>query len=287
MLDMLIEAATKALLYAAVLQTVGAATAFWAIAPQPAADAPPGHSVEASIQRVGLRASAAVVLALLLRAWAHTATAFGLAQSMSLRALSTIAIESRWGRAWQIQMLGALACVVTYGAHGLVRGHRRRLQLMTAVTGAALSFSLTRTGHAAGAWSRMAIHTAHVLGAGIWLGTLTTLVSVRQSVDRALRRPMFRAFARLAFSGAALLLSAGIVASWWYVGSLANLWSTTYGRVLLVKVALVVGVVACGYVNWRAIESGQNEPQRTAVVELMLAGLVIAATGVLTELEHP
>jgi putative copper export protein len=278
---MLLEAATKALLYAAVLQTVGSATAFWVAIWPPAGAAHGWRGVEASIRRLGLRASAAVILALVLRGWAHTATAFGLARSMSLGAVSTIMEESRWGRGWQMQMLAALACMVAFA---LVRGGRRSLQVMTAIASAALSLSLTRTGHAAGAPSRMAVHTAHVLGAGIWLGTLTTLVSVRQSVDQALRRAMFRAFARVAFSGATVLVAAGIVASWWYVGSFVNLRTTVYGRVLLVKIALVGGVVACGYVNWRAIESWRSEPGRAAVVELTLAAAVIAATGVLTEL---
>jgi copper transport protein len=157
----------------------------------------------------------------------------------------------------------------------------------TAITSAALSLALTRTGHAAGAPDRMAIHTAHILGAGAWLGTLTTLVGVRRSVHRTLRRSVFSAFARVALTGAAVLVTAGLVASWWYVGSVANLWTTVYGRVLLLKIALVAVVVACGYVNMRAIGSGQIEPGRAAIVELMLAAAVVMATGVLTELEHP
>jgi putative copper resistance protein D len=283
---MLTEAATNVLLYAAVLQTVGAAAAFWVVTRPATGGVGAGGRIraEGSIRRVGLRASVAVVVALMLRGWAHTATVFGFAQSTSWGALSTIVVESRWGRSWQIQVLAAMACVVAYALVG--RG-RRSLQVATAIASAALALALTRTGHAAGAPGRMAIHTAHVLGAGMWLGTLTALVSVRRSVDRTLRRSIFRAFARVAFTGAAVLVAAGIVASWWYVGSFVNLWTTAYGRVLLIKVALVGGVVVCGYVNWRAIESGQSEPGRAAIVELMLAAAVVAATGVLTELEHP
>jgi copper transport protein len=284
---MLTEAATKALLYAAVLQTIGAAAAFWVVMPSSMTDATgaaDADAAERSIRRIGLCASAAVVIALLLRAWAHTATAFGFAQSMTWNALSTIAFESRWGGSWQIQVLAALACVVAYA---LVGRRRRSLHVATAITSAALSVALTRTGHAAGAPDRMAIHTAHILGAGAWLGTLTTLVGVRRSVDRTRRRAIFSAFARVALTGAAVLVTAGLVASWWYVGAVANLWTTVYGRVLLLKVSLVGGVVACGYVNMRAIESGQIEPGRAAIVELMLAAAVVMATGMLTELEHP
>ena len=280
---MWIEAATNVLLYAAVLQTVGAATAFWLVEPEPAVGARIRRVVENAIRRVGLRASIAVVLTLVMRAWAHTAATFGMAQSLTWNAFSTIAVESRWGRGWQIQILAGLACIVAYGLAGRGRGR----QPLTVVAGAALAVALTNTGHASGAPDRMAIHAAHVLGAGTWLGTLTTLVGVRSAVEHALRRSMFLRFSRVALAGAGVLVAAGMVASWWYVGSFGNLWTTAYGRVLLIKVALVGGVVACGYVNWRAIESGQIEPGRAAIVELILAGLVVGVTGLLTEIEHP
>jgi putative copper export protein len=282
--DMLTEAATKALLYAAVLQTIGAATAFWVVIPKMTADAERRVGAEQAIRRVGLCASMVVVLALVVRAWSHTATTFGFARSLSSGALWTIVAESQWGRSWQVQMLAALACVVAYTWVG--RGGRG-VQVMTAITSGATAVALTRTGHAAGVPGRMAIHSAHLFGSGAWLGTLTTLMAVRRSVDQTLRRSVFRAFSGIALTGAAVLVSAGLVASWWYVGSLANMWTTRYGRVLLVKIALVCGVVACGYLNWRGIESGRSEPGRAAMVELVLAVSVIAATGLLTELEHP
>jgi putative copper export protein len=284
MLEMLIEAATKALLYAAVLLTVGAAAALWMPMSPVTASVPAGHRAAGeSIRGVGLRASAVVVLALVLRGWAHTAATFGFAQSISSEALSTIVIESRWGRSWQIQMLASLACVVAYARIG---GRRGRC-VVTAVTSGALVLALTRTGHAAGDPTGMAIHAAHVVGGGVWLGTLATLVSIRRSLDQDLSREVFRAFSRFALTGAAVLVAAGVVASGRYVGSFGNLWITRYGRVLLIKVALVSGVVACGYVNWRAIESGRSEPGRAAIIELALTASVIAVTGVLTELEHP
>jgi len=150
-------------------------------------------------------------------------------------------IESRWGRSWQIQVLAALACVVAFALVG--RG-RRSVHVATAMTSAALSLTLTRTGHAAALPIGWRFTPRTVLGAGMWLGTLTTLVALRRSLDQAARQSVFRAFSRVALTGAAMLVTAGMIASWWYVGAFANLWSTVYGRVLLGKVALVGGVVA-------------------------------------------
>jgi putative copper resistance protein D len=268
---MLIEAATKALMYAAALQTIGAAAAFWIAAESP-------------VRRVGLRAAIVLVCALALRAWAHGAAVFGVAPSLSLDSLSTIVVASRWGHGWQIQMLAAAACIAAFAAvgHG-----RRAVQIAAAIACAALAVALTTTGHAAGDAGRMAVHAAHIFGAGLWIGTLMALVNVRASAGEADRRAMFHAFAPIAFTGAGVLVTAGLVAAWWYVGALANLWTTSYGRMLSIKLALVGGVAACGYLNWRAMKSGRTEPGPTALVELTLAAMVIVATGVLTELEHP
>ncbi len=86
----------------------------------------------------------------------------------------------------------------------------------------------------------MAIHTAHILGAGAWLGTLTTLVG--RAGGRSIRRCDVRSSApspawrlpRAAVLGAAGSSPAG--GTW---GAVANLWTTAYGRVLLLKVTLV------------------------------------------------
>jgi putative copper export protein len=106
--------------------------------------------------------------------------------------------------------------------------------------------------------------------------------------------------AGVALPGSALLAVSGVWVSWWYVGSLEGLVGTPYGRTLIVKLLLIGGVLACGFVNWRRyrdvplIPFGGNHirdarlPAVTMVlVELVFAALVVVATSLLTELEHP
>ena len=86
-------------------------------------------------------------------------------------------------------------------------------------------------------------------------------------------------------------------ASWTYVGSVANLWTTPYGRLLTVKGTLFAGVIACGFLNWRRRSGGAGngpnaaprtgEPVGTATIEILLAAAVVIVTAVFTELEHP
>jgi len=63
---------------------------------------------------------------------------------------------------------------------------------------------------------------------------------------------------------------------------------------LLVRVRVCIGdrrrscgAVDCSFVNWRFLRSGRKEPRRVVVIELMLAAVIVLATAVLTETEHP
>jgi putative copper export protein len=287
-----LEAATKAILYAALLPTVGASAALLFLAPALAsASARPGDSrapadrrsaewIEESLRRVGLIAAACVIVALVLRVWAQADAAFGLADSLSPGFHHVL--TSRWGARWHWQLLAAVACAIAYACAG---GGRRAAWLAAAAGSVALCLSLTLTGHAAGDPTRMVIHAAHLVGAGLWLGTLATLVIVSPSVDAKTRAALFHAFSPLALAGAGIAAAAGATAAIMYVGAFENLWLTSYGRTLIVKLALVAGAAACGYANWRRVGSGQA-PAR-ATVELWFAAAIIIVTAVLTELEHP
>jgi putative copper export protein len=133
-----------------------------------------------------------------------------------------------------------------------------------------------------------------MLAAGAWLGTLAVLIAI--SRGRSLYAGAFAAaaydqFASIALPSAAVLVIAGLIASSMYVGSVASLVSTTYGRVLALKVCLFGGVVTCGYLNWRRVGSsrraGGGRVALLAVPEVCFAAAIIVMTAVLTEIEHP
>jgi copper transport protein len=133
----------------------------------------------------------------------------------------------------------------------------------------------------------MAIHVGHLLGGGAWLGTLAGFAAIRPRVSATFRTGLLRGFSPVALTGAAALAATGILAGWLYVGSFSNLTGTSYGQVLLLKLALVAGAAACGFVNWRSLQSGRAEPGRVVALELMLAVAIVLTTAVLTETEHP
>jgi putative copper export protein len=80
--------------------------------------------------------------------------------------------------------------------------------------------------------------------------------------------------------------------AWSYLGSISNLWTTTYGQLLVLKLALVGGIAGSGFLNWRrfgAERRGAKQSERLGpvVIEVVLVAVVVVVTAALTEVGHP
>ena len=278
------EAAAKVVAYLAILVATGVAGAGWLLARasvEPSAAAAARRRLDAMV----LPAGACLLLATLVRAWAHTASAFGVAEAWSLENLHLIALESRWGEGWRLQALSALGVVVAGVAlRSAPRGWTRGVAGAAAV---AAALAVPQTGHGSAEPYRWVLHGLHVLGAGLWAGTLLVLVALRTSAPQA-QRPLLGAFAPLATAGAALLVASGSVASWIYIGAWRGLWGSDYGLVLVLKLGLVAAMGASGGINWVRLHRGAgHDVSRTVIIEAVLATAVVVVTGWLTETAHP
>lgn len=257
--------------------------------------------LDASLARIALLAASGLVIGLLLRAWGHTAVSFGIADSVAPENLILIAWESQWGQAWQLQMAGAATLAVF--AWATTQAPQLAWPTLT-FTAAGVCYLVPLLGHAEGEPTRVLVHGTHVLGAGVWVGTLMTIAC---GVPATMRTPMLRAFAPFAFAGSLTLVASGLVAAWWYLGSPMNLIATTYGWTLGLKLVFVSDVAVFGFLNWRRLHgaaesSGRSQGEVTTrsrgrvsagsrealvLIEVVMALAVIAVTAVLTESEHP
>ncbi|MGZ4290717.1 MAG: copper resistance D family protein, partial [Gaiellaceae bacterium] len=79
----------------------------------------------------------------------------------------------------------------------------------------------------------------HLSAASLWIGALATMAVLLWTGAPELRRTAFLRFSRLATVLIALVLGAGVYLAIVRLPRLADLWSTGYGRVLLVKIGLV------------------------------------------------
>jgi copper transport protein len=109
---------------------------------------------------------------------------------------------------------------------------------------------LSLSGHSAAdvgsSWKSELADWVHLSAACLWIGGLVQLALVVLPLAPELRRRAFLRFSRLATVLIALLLAAGIYLSILRLPHLHDLWSTGYGRVLLVKLGLVALALAWG-----------------------------------------
>ncbi|WP_438486962.1 copper resistance CopC/CopD family protein [Streptomyces sp. S186] len=89
----------------------------------------------------------------------------------------------------------------------------------------------------------MPVDVLHLLAVAAWLGGLAALLVSLYS-GPAVERTAVRRFSRIAFGSVLVLVATGTYQSWRQVGSWHALTDTTYGRLLLLKVGLVLVMVA-------------------------------------------
>jgi copper transport protein len=180
--------------------------------------------------------------------------------------LTTVAVLA--GRRWWVAMTPALAVVV-------VEAFRNHLGTRHGAIGAA-------------------IIAVHLGAAATWVGALVQLLRVAYANrGRAVRiRPMFAAYARLALGLFLTVAATGTIGALLLVPSFGALTTTTYGQVLIAKLALVLIAAGSAWTARRQISapSGPSQPApvaRTARIEATVLVAVLAVTAALVSLPTP
>ncbi len=137
------------------------------------------------------------------------------------------------------------------------------------------------------------VDIAHVTAAAVWLGGLLALAVVLPWAGRALLPdarerlllPLARRFSALALAAVVLLASTGVGRALEELDSFSQLWSTGYGRAILVKTALLVVLLGLAVRNRLFLLEGPFRRLRTGVAaeSVVLIGLLVAVA-VLTAL---
>ena len=138
----------------------------------------------------------------------------------------------------------------------------------------------------------VAVDALHVAAAAVWIGGLAQLVLVVPHATRGLeaaeqariRTAAVRRFSAVALGSVVVVAVTGGARALWEVAAVSQLWSTGYGRALVVKTALLAGLVLLGYLNRRRLDRFAAVRRRAAAELVLLAG-VIAVVAVLTDLQ--
>ena len=242
---------------------------------------------------------AALLASIPLRLWHQARTLFPDDPFGNLAALS----QTAWGGGWWLHVgAGLVAAAGMWLARPL--GERARGWAVAAVGVLLLPVVAAVSGHAWATQPRglaVAALYLHVLAASMWLGGLFCLVFAG---IRALRTTQAAdggalvasgpaslafvevvvAFSRLAVVAVALLVVTGTANAWLRLDAVSQLWSTPWGRTLLVKASLAVATMAIGLYNWRVVRPALMENprpgvlQRPALLELALGAAALIAT---------
>lgn len=173
--------------------------------------------------------------------------------------LWTVLNETTFGGVWMARMSLAVVIASVVASRPL-GAETAGWDVVAACLAAALLASLAGTGHAQieEGWLSV-VHVAsdavHLLAAGAWLGGLFPLgfilldYSTREGapivdVDRILLR-----FSSMGYVAVATLIASGLVNSWFMVGSVSSLLKTSYGQILLAKLALFLAMLALAAAN--------------------------------------
>jgi copper resistance protein D len=136
------------------------------------------------------------------------------------------------------------------------------------------------------------LDAVHQLAVAFWVGGLAHLTlhafRTRAEPDPG-DRAIARRFSTLALVSVATLVAAGLALTVFYVGDLAALLGTAYGVMVLSKVALLLGALGLGYLNFRAVRrqgatASTRSLARRAEVELGLGLTILFAAASLTSL---
>jgi copper transport protein len=185
----------------------------------------------------------------------------------------------------------------------------RRRPRPAAVAVAVALGALVLSGHANSAAARgvaIAADWAHLLGAAIWIGGIALIAlawapSVRRGSEArlAVARHVLAPFGRVALPAFCVVVLAGAVNAAVELGAFADLWQTAYGRVLLVKIALVGAIAAAAYAHTRRLRPRllaanphppvalERRHWRLVGAEPLLGLGVVAAVGVLVAFPLP
>jgi copper transport protein len=162
--------------------------------------------------------------------------------------LSPIASGTRFGQAFVVMTLGyALVAAFVFLAW---LTDRTALLWPALVLGLLLAGGLSLSGHSAVEPNATRLSEladwVHLCTAAIWAGGLVSLAVAVWPAAPELRRRAFLGFSQLATVAIGLLLVAGLYLAVQRLPHLSDLWREDYGRVLLVKLALVGLALAWG-----------------------------------------
>lgn len=275
----------KALLYATCL-TAGGGVLFMAIFGARLSDIERRHIV---------RFTRAMAVAALVLTFARVMVLSGLLggelASLWDWSLIRIVIEGSEGQAAAVRAAGLIGIAAFSFGTGATQA--------TAMLGALLAVSsFALTGHTGtvgpGNVPRLLV-AVHLLAVSYWIGALFPLFRLTSSLEFSRVGAILRRFGDVAAFVVPGLIAAGLILLWLLLGSVEAVFASTYGRLVLLKLTFVAGLLTLAAVNKLRLTPGVEAGDLTSVRslrrsiagEMALVGAILVITATFTTVVGP
>lgn len=250
--------------------------------------------IDDAVRQLAMVAAIAALISNGLRLWLQSGSLHGTERMWEPALLAALVFDGGWGKAWLAQTVAATGLLIAV----LIKTEERTESWFSAGAFAVIAASTPAfSGHAA-AVQQMAIvpvfdDVIHVLAASAWLGTLAVLLfaalprAARSDDGFAKVATLVRTFSPLAIVMSGLTVFSGGLNAFVHLNAITEFWTTPYGRVLAIKIALVVITATVGSYNWRVMKPRLGTAEVTArisksgITEVVVAAVVILVTAIL------
>ncbi len=205
-------------------------------------------------------------------------------------------LGSRFGAWWMTRMAtaGLLAAIATVAWKQ--PGRVRALALLSAPLTVIVAVTFAATSHPAASahpsWGTV-LDTIHLVAASTWIGGVIAIALLlflaASEKERELRKRTLRRFSFVAGIAVPVVLISGVGNGLLELARLSDLWDTAYGRTLLIKAGVVVGLLFVAAANafllnpaFQAGRAGGKQLRLTVAAEALLGLAVLIPVAVLS-----
>lgn len=285
------EVASVVLKWAMLIATAGAIGGSYVLALVRKLDLPEQARVRKHLRRCGIGGFMATVLWFLVQIGAVNRSGLG---GMFDAGLAGILMQSSVGKATSLRLAAFLGLGLFTLRTSPEKTAPRNEVIVHTVLAMILCAAFGQTGHVSTlAGFPLALLSFHVLAVFLWIGALAPLRELCRAVHVHKLQQLMVTFGRQAAGIVAVLVLSGTYLATRLLGSAAELLTTAYGRVLLLKLLGVYAVLMFAAMNkWllvpRLLGAGSARAlQKSIRMEWIVALLVLAVTSWLTTITGP
>ena len=215
------------------------------------------------------------------------------AQVLTDGTLTTLLAETRFGQVWLWRALCLAVVALTFAFANIA------IVWIRLIAASMMLAAVAWIGHAGArsgtvGWLQVCADMAHLLAAGLWLGSLPALaIMLASKLPAPACTAATRRFSMFGMAAVATLFISGAFNTYLLTDSILALPETTYGQLLLLKLGIFAAMLALAAINkWRWTPRLPARPamaaiRRQSIAEAALGLAVIAAVGALGTLPPP